>query len=295
MVRSTRGRRGLLLIVAALAMVFTACGDDDDGDEETGAAREGEAGTRVSAPSQALLEEIPSPEDDNRAQPEGTYVAAVPNSQYYLALVVQGQEVAGYVCNGTDFSDWFGGSSDGTAIDLVSDDGTEVTGTVQDDSVTGTLVVQGESFDYEARPAEGPPGLYRQTVAEEGQEYLRGWILTEDGVRGLDSADGEARNALSTAVPSGTPTGTEEGLGSGTEGTGGVTSTTALGWTQQECDAANQALEGYFNSISRLQKSKQTATTAASIASFNKAINRLQASACAGGCTNVLGTGGCTI
>ena len=149
--------------VVALATALVALGCGDDGSEEASTA------------------DAPVPSDV-------TYVGAVQKTDAYIALVSDGERVAGYVCDGKGTSAWLEPAPLGGAVELRSRRG-EALGeaAITGNGASGTVELVGETYRFEALPASGEAGLYRAEKGEPGElGYVEaGWIVLADGsVRG---------------------------------------------------------------------------------------------------------------
>ncbi len=127
---STRTTGSILAIVTAI--VLAGCGDDGEGSDGTANA------DRIS----------------------GTFVGAVDERNTYIALVSDGERVAGYLCDGEEVSVWLAPTEieDGQ-VELVSRSGVSV-GEVGLDSEggSGEVEIDGATTGFELTPATGDAG-----------------------------------------------------------------------------------------------------------------------------------------
>lgn len=128
---------------------------------------------------------------------QGSFVGRVAGSDALLALLSNGEQVAGYLCDGEQVSVWLqarevtaGGAR------LVGRDGTDYgTVTVTDTSATGTVILDGVEHSFTLEPATGEAGLYRGFAdLGEGESVEVGWIVLNDGAQ---------TGAVATRTPSG--------------------------------------------------------------------------------------------
>ncbi len=154
-----RQLRGAIIVLAVAALSLAAsCGDGGDGDKVD-------------------------------PGPLKTYVAPIEGTDAQLALITDGNRVAGYVADGKSVSTWFATDEldDGKAT-LATRDGFEL-GEVEisDDSASGeiSLAHQLLSFDenipFEADLAEGKAGLYVAAEKEGADSFEAGWVVLPDG------------------------------------------------------------------------------------------------------------------
>jgi hypothetical protein len=156
----------------------------------------------------ALLAQIPSLYTDGAKQADSTFVGAVADSDFFVGLVVQGETVVAYLCNGSDVGDWLQGTAEGEQLALSNQGGTTLTALWQDGVVRGVVTVAGKQpLSFVATPAqEGITGFYRHTETVNGAAVVAGWVLLENGIVGT-SSDGSGVAILDR------PIGKEEGGG----------------------------------------------------------------------------------
>jgi hypothetical protein len=146
---------------------------------------------------------------DSAAAPEGSFVGAVEGSDAYVAVVSNGEEVvAGYLCDGRKVSTWIDRVpvEDGEA-ELVDRQGQRIGEvTLDSDSASGEIDVDGETLAFSAERAEGEAGLYREAIGTLGKpgSSETGWIVLADGsVRGATTKfiDSESDFIVEPAPP----------------------------------------------------------------------------------------------
>lgn len=100
------------------------------------------------------------------------------NAVPFVALVAAGapeegggkREVRAYLCDGRGINEWFWGSAAGNDLELSSDEGARLEGSLSPEAANGSITLaDGESFTFEANPATGAAGLYNVTFSEDGQ------------------------------------------------------------------------------------------------------------------------------
>ena len=122
--------------------------------------------------------------DDENAE-AASFAAAVDGSQAFVGAVVgeSDRRVLAYVCDGKSIASWFTGEAgDDGNLDLTSADGTRLTGRVDGDSLTGSVVLPGGASHRFSAPAVTTPAvLYRAKGQVRGEPAVGGWIVLEDG------------------------------------------------------------------------------------------------------------------
>ena len=166
--------------------------------------------------------------DGSSAPAPGTYAAQIPGSPAYLAVVLDREQAAGYLCDRGATSAWFAHRPhDGGRADLVSRSGRATVALRPDDGRLHARVrLPGaiRPVDVTLARATGEAGLYRAATAADGG-IEAGWIVLPDGSRRGSASAGTA--ATTTAAPPlDTATGTVKWLAPGL-GTSAVQKLTA--------------------------------------------------------------------
>lgn len=122
-------------------------------------------------------EEQPPP--DAPAFPaEAVYTGQAADVPLWIAVAVKGEEASAYVCDGETVEVWLKGTAVAGDIDLASADGaTTLVGSLDGNTIAGTLTVADEPHDFSIAQAPPPAGLYR---GEDGQTTV-GWIVMPNG------------------------------------------------------------------------------------------------------------------
>jgi serine/threonine-protein kinase len=109
-----------------------------------------------------------------------------------VAVAVKDGKASAYVCDGKKLESWMEGRVEGSSVKLTGKDGAELTGTLNQDKLTGDVKVQGASWAYTATPGKGPAGLYRARNANADA----GWIVRDDGSQtGVQTVNGQSTPA----------------------------------------------------------------------------------------------------
>jgi hypothetical protein len=115
-----------------------------------------------------------------------------PDADAFVALVASGTEEEGeaqrqvraYLCDGQSINEWFNeGSVEGNELDLRSEGGALLEGSLATEAATGTITLDdGESFTFTADLASSVSSLFDVNISEDGQ--LRGTSEAGGGSRG---------------------------------------------------------------------------------------------------------------
>jgi serine/threonine-protein kinase len=183
---------GGAVLAGGLLVANAAVTGDDLGSEPGGDLAE--AGASPTAEPEPAA--TPSPEP---APEPVTYVGAVDGGGASVAIVINGADATGYVCDGVTEA-WLTGAVEAGPrageLDLRGERG-DLTARLDGDSATGQVTADGRSWSFTIEQVAPPEGLYR--VADTilgGAEVDGGWIVLPDGTQiGVLTVDGEAQPA----------------------------------------------------------------------------------------------------
>jgi hypothetical protein len=176
-VKRSRWRSAVVAQMAAAVLLAAGCGNGSE--PESGAPELDPVSLQAEIDAGTLqAEPIPN-----------SYVAAV-NDDLLVAVAVEdsddgGQVARVYLCDGAGVSVWLSGeiASDQPTQLGGFDDGASIEFVVTDEVVHGQVVTakHGGPQYFEAAPAFGEAGLYRAEQTLDGDDYLGGWIVLDDG------------------------------------------------------------------------------------------------------------------
>jgi hypothetical protein len=166
------------------------------------------------ASSQQVLNAIPAPSRTGTHQVGRTFVGTARNSGISVAIVVRGNALAGYLCDGKNLGAWSTGTlGAGNRIRLRSKRGALIDATLGGATVVGKVTLPGgRSLAFTAtRAVDGQSGLFRQRNARLGS--LSGWIVTASSIRGIpEDSSGKVKNGIASATPTTSSGGAGRGL-----------------------------------------------------------------------------------
>jgi hypothetical protein len=254
----------IVSLCLAGVLAISACGSDEEP-----STKPPTASTQLPA---ALAKAIPPPGASER-QVDDTFVAALPGSSAQLAVVVQGNDVIVYLCDGKKLGTWLGGKVADDRFDLKGK-GVRVTGTVSGDEVNGSVTLpDGKRSDFRARRAENGLGLYRRVREDAGKREVLGWIVTRDGLTGVTE---EGTGAKTGVAVSATPSGQTEGtVGSGGGGGGGDSATPTM-----TCAELERTIDLALSAIEAVERKVQTASTIRQLAALKNRLANLLGQGC---------------
>jgi hypothetical protein len=178
-VRCGRWRLAVGALMAA-GVMLTACSAPGADDNGAGGAPELDLASLEAEIDAGTLQAQPVP---------NSFVGAV-TDDLFVAVALDdsgggGQVATVYVCDGAGVSTWLRGA---VAADEPTrlggfEDGASVEFVVAGDAVHGHVVTaqHGGPQYFEAVPASGEAGLYRAEDTLEGDDYVGGWIVLDDG------------------------------------------------------------------------------------------------------------------
>ncbi|MFC9550522.1 hypothetical protein ACFTWF_06690 [Rhodococcus sp. NPDC056960] len=193
----------ILAPVAVVALSLSGCGDNSSDSAATSATSAESTTSAAStssgaaAPASNMMEKIPSP-FVMTPQMEPTYVGTVDGTDAYVALARSGNDMVAFLCDGDQMWTWMTGTMEGDTATMSSPDGATLTATMSDGTVTGQVSAPGmPDKAFTAQPAAAEEGLFRATTNHDGADYTLGWIMTANGVRGLErQANGSSTGAI---------------------------------------------------------------------------------------------------
>lgn len=177
-----------LLVVAVVGVVLLLVNQARDPGVEPAAAPP--AGAPPSSPAASPAPAAPA------AQPAGqaVYTGHTSGPRIAVAVAVQGDKAAGYLCDGK-IEAWLQGSRSGDTVTMQSKNGAyRVDGTVAGGKSEGTVqLANGRTYRFDAAVAGPPAGLYERRA---GADDRAGWIVLPDGSQvGARTLDGVTTGA----------------------------------------------------------------------------------------------------
>jgi hypothetical protein len=151
------------------------------------------ASTGPSSPSPAPpAEAAPSPTAEPAAV-QAVYSGKTGGGESTVAVAVNGDRAAAYLCDGTRIETWLQGSVTGDQVVLTGRDTAALIGTVSGTTLSGTVVTStGQAWLFSAEEARPPAGIYEARTTIDGLATRIGWVVLPDGTQvGIQNVDGE--------------------------------------------------------------------------------------------------------
>lgn len=151
------------------------------------------ASTGPSSPSPAPpAEAAPSPTAEPAAV-QAVYSGKTGGGEATVAVAVNGDRAAAYLCDGSSVETWLQGSVTGDQVVLTGRDTAALIGTVSGTTLSGTVVTStGQAWLFSAEEARPPAGIYEARTTIDGLATRIGWVVLPDGTQvGIQNVDGE--------------------------------------------------------------------------------------------------------
>jgi hypothetical protein len=151
------------------------------------------ASTGPSSPSPAPpAEAAPSPTAEPAAV-QAVYSGKTGGGEATVAVAVNGDRAAAYLCDGTRIETWLQGSVTCDQVVLTGRDTAALIGTVSGTTLSGTVVTStGQAWLFSAEEARPPAGIYEARTTIDGLATRIGWVVLPDGTQvGIQNVDGE--------------------------------------------------------------------------------------------------------
>lgn len=206
--------RPLAFCALFLLLVLTACGESAGGSvaatkalvaptatpnliaTQTRVAELSQIATLTAPTAVAALATPATKPAGNSELAKGNLVGRTSNADTFVGMVVNGDEVMAYVCDGKNMSQWFTGKVQGDQISLSAENGAKMTASVKKSTTTsevqattGTFLDstgQSLSFTSNATDNLGKAGLYRASGTSGESKMTMGVIVLPDGnLRGV--------------------------------------------------------------------------------------------------------------
>ncbi|MEX5719129.1 hypothetical protein [Geodermatophilus maliterrae] len=124
--------------------------------------------------------EAPSPP----AELQAVYAGVTSGGEATIAMAVNDDQVAAYLCDGAAIEAWLQGTLDGDTITLAGRNGAGLSGSVTDGTVFGTVTTSsGLTMPFSAAESQPPAGVYESRTTLDGLATRIGWAVLPDGTQ----------------------------------------------------------------------------------------------------------------
>ena len=144
------------------------------------------------APPPSPAEAAPSPTAEPAAA-QAVYAGRTGGGEATVAVAVNGDRAAAYLCDGSSVESWLQGSVTGDQVVLTGRDTAALIGTVSGATLSGTVVTStGQAWLFSADEARPPAGIYEARTTIDGLATRIGWVVLPDGTQvGIQNVDGD--------------------------------------------------------------------------------------------------------
>ncbi|SET08323.1 hypothetical protein [Geodermatophilus poikilotrophus] len=149
-----------------------------------------------SSPSPSPSEAAPSSPAEPTAL-QAVYAGRTGGGEATVAVAVNGDRAAAYLCDGDTVETWLQGSVTGDQVSLTGRNTAALTGTVSAGTMSGTVTTStGQGWPFSADEAQPPAGIYEARTTIDGLATRIGWVVLPDGTQvGITNVDGNRRPA----------------------------------------------------------------------------------------------------
>jgi hypothetical protein len=133
------------------------------------------------------------------------YSGPVTGTRTSLAVVVDGDRAAAYLCDGRSVEAWLEGTVTDGRISLSGRGGALLVATPEGELLTGSGTAAGSEVAFALPAAAAPAGVYEARVTVDGVEVRLGWAVLEDGTSvGVQNSGGVRSAAPPLDLPDAT-------------------------------------------------------------------------------------------
>jgi hypothetical protein len=113
---------------------------------------------------------------------QAVYAGVTSGKEATLAIAVNGDKAAAYLCDGQSLEAWYQGTVTGDQVALAGANGAVLTGSISGSALFGTVSTPtGQSFPFSAAEAAPPAGVYQARLTLNGLATRIGWAVLPDG------------------------------------------------------------------------------------------------------------------
>jgi hypothetical protein len=126
---------------------------------------------------------------------QGVFAGRTSDGAIPVAIAVNGDKAAAYLCDGHAIEAWLQGTVTGTSMSLQGKDGAALTGSVNGDALFGSLNAAGQpSVPFSAAASKPPAGVFQYRKEVNGLATRVGWVVLPDGTQAGIADNGPTRS-----------------------------------------------------------------------------------------------------
>jgi hypothetical protein len=116
------------------------------------------------------------------AQLQNMFAGRTSDGEIPVAIAVNGDKAAAYLCDGHSVEAWLQGTVTGTSMTLSGRGGAELTGSINGDALFGSLNAAGRpAVPFSAALSKPPAGVFQYRKEVNGLATRVGWVVLPDG------------------------------------------------------------------------------------------------------------------
>jgi len=172
---------GAVVVLTALLLVVNALIGPPPPPARSGAPVPA-AANAPSPSASATASASAAPTTSTPAAVQAVYAGVTSGKEATLAIAVNGDKAAAYLCDGQSLEAWYQGTVTGDQVALAGANGAVLTGSISGSALFGTVSTPtGQSFPFSAAQAAPPAGVYQARVTLNGLATRIGWAVLPDG------------------------------------------------------------------------------------------------------------------
>ncbi len=144
-------------------------------------------GATAEPTTEPTTEPSPEPTAEPPAAPvdlQAVYAGVTSGGEATIAMAVDDDQVAAYLCDGAAIEAWLQGTVDGDTVTLTGRNGAGLSGSVADGAVFGTVTTSsGLTLPFSAAESQPPAGVYESRTTLDGLATRIGWAVLPDGTQ----------------------------------------------------------------------------------------------------------------
>jgi TIR domain len=172
---------GAVLSLLALAAVVTYVVSSGSGGSQAELPGGTPVGPSASGPTQPTPTAASTPGPTPNAAAVGVFTGRTNTAGIGLSIVVDSGVATAYVCDGQRLEAWLSGTVAGDAVQMSGEDNASLTGTLNQQGLSGTISTTAGQIPFLAGAAEPPAGVYRAEIQLNGVDTYIGWAVLADG------------------------------------------------------------------------------------------------------------------
>jgi TIR domain len=127
------------------------------------------------------------------SNPTGVFAGRAGTPGIGVAVMVDDGKATAYVCDGQNFDAWLQGTIDGARVRMTGENGSFLSGTYNDHSLTGVITTPHMRIPFLAGATNPPAGVYQAEIEVEGGDTYVSWAVVSTDAQFGVTATGDSR------------------------------------------------------------------------------------------------------